>query len=38
MLLPKPEDEDWDTAGEWDAAATQVDGGLGANGDSDLDG
>ncbi|GLC34013.1 hypothetical protein PLESTB_000828600 [Pleodorina starrii] len=37
MLLPKPEDEDWDAAGEWNQAEVQADGGLGANGDSDLD-
>ncbi|GIL46280.1 hypothetical protein Vafri_3303, partial [Volvox africanus] len=37
MLLPKPEDEDWDAAGEWDSTAAQADGGLGATGDSDLD-
>ncbi|EFJ52700.1 trypsin family [Volvox carteri f. nagariensis] len=38
MLLPKPEDEDWDAASEWDPAAGQADGGMGATGDSDLDG
>ncbi|KXZ51680.1 hypothetical protein GPECTOR_11g131 [Gonium pectorale] len=37
MLLPKPDDEDWDAAGAWDDDDERAAGGLGGAGDSDLE-